>query len=212
MAGLKRIDPGDHYAVLGVEPHVGSGQLQAAYRFAMSLYTGDGAACRGFLSDAEKSEVLQRLALAHQVLSDATRRATYDAARKEGRAIASAPTAFEPLQRGERSEPPRVEASQEESAGRETSHARPPLEVPQVVRGETLKELREARGATLPEIVALSKIGLRFLQALEADQHAKLPGRVFARGFLIEFGRAIGVNEAELAERYLRNWNVAPHS
>jgi len=69
-----------------------------------------------------------------------------------------------------------------------------------------LKALRESRHLSIDQIAALSKVGARFLKDLEEDRHEALPGRVFARGFLIEFARAIRVSDTELVERYLRHW------
>ncbi len=81
-----------------------------------------------------------------------------------------------------------------------------PLAIPDVVNGTTLRFLRETRSLSIDQIAALSKVGSRFLKALEEDRHAALPGRVFARGFLIEYARALRVSETELVERYLRAW------
>ena len=82
------------------------------------------------------------------------------------------------------------------------------MKVPESVNGATLKTLREARGLSVDQIAALSKVGSRFLKALEEDRHDALPGRVFARGFLIEYARAIRVPESEIVERYLKHWPV----
>jgi len=81
-----------------------------------------------------------------------------------------------------------------------------PARVPEMVNGSVLKALRESRHLSIDQIAALSKVGARFLRALEEDRHEALPGRVFARGFLIEFARAIRVSDTELVERYLRHW------
>jgi flagellar biosynthesis protein FlhG len=75
-----------------------------------------------------------------------------------------------------------------------------------VVNGAALKVLRQARNLSIEQIAALSKVGSRFLRALEEDRHDALPARVFARGFLIEYARALRVSEAELVERYLKHW------
>ena len=83
-----------------------------------------------------------------------------------------------------------------------------PVKVPEQVNGAVLRALRESRHLSIDQIAALSKVGSRFLRALEEDRHEALPGRVFARGFLIEYARAIRASETELVERYLRHWPV----
>jgi cytoskeletal protein RodZ len=83
-----------------------------------------------------------------------------------------------------------------------------PIRVPETVNGAVLKTLRESRNLSIEQIAGLSKVGSRFLKALEEDRHETLPGRVFARGFLIEYARAIGASESEIVERYLKHWTA----
>ena len=73
--------------------------------------------------------------------------------------------------------------------------------------GESLRREREMRGVTLEEIFATTKINLRFLQALEAEDFAKLPGGIFTRSFLRAYASYLGLDtERVLAEYQL----VAP--
>ncbi|HET9490404.1 MAG TPA: RodZ domain-containing protein [Methylomirabilota bacterium] len=50
--------------------------------------------------------------------------------------------------------------------------------------GSYLRELREGRGLSLEELSRATRVAPRYLEALEADDLAALPGHVFARGFL----------------------------
>src|SRR5215470_4687114 len=73
--------------------------------------------------------------------------------------------------------------------------------------GESLRREREMRGVSLEEISATTKINLRFLQAFEAEDFAKLPGGVFTRSFLRAYADYLGLDtERVLAEYQL----VAP--
>ena len=47
--------------------------------------------------------------------------------------------------------------------------------------GENLRREREMRGVTLEEISDATKIAVRTLAALEADDFSKLPGGIFTR-------------------------------
>jgi cytoskeletal protein RodZ len=60
--------------------------------------------------------------------------------------------------------------------------------------GSYLKHQRELRGIPLDEIAQTTKISIRFLQALEANQFDELPGEVFIKGFIRSYGQAIGSN------------------
>jgi cytoskeleton protein RodZ len=73
--------------------------------------------------------------------------------------------------------------------------------------GESLRREREMRGVTLEEISATTKINLRLLQALEAEDFAKLPGGLFTRSFLRAYAGYLGLD----AERILAEYQlVAP--
>jgi flagellar biosynthesis protein FlhG len=54
-----------------------------------------------------------------------------------------------------------------------------------------------ARGASA------SKIGVRFLEYIEADRFDMLPAHVYLRGFVQEYARAVGLDPRRTAESYL---------
>jgi cytoskeletal protein RodZ len=68
--------------------------------------------------------------------------------------------------------------------------------------GEHLKREREMRGVSLEEISAATRIGTRFLQAIENDQWDQLPGGVFNRGFIRSIARYLGLDEDSLVAEY----------
>jgi cytoskeleton protein RodZ len=64
--------------------------------------------------------------------------------------------------------------------------------------GEKLRNQRLHRGADLDQISKQTKIGVRLLQAIEADQFDQLPGGVFRKSFVLQYARALGLDEKEL--------------
>ena len=68
--------------------------------------------------------------------------------------------------------------------------------------GERLKRERELREVTLAEITSATRIGPRFLEALENEDWAKLPGGVFNRGFVRSVARYLGLDEEALLGDY----------
>lgn len=197
----------NYYEILGVAPHLGSGQIQAAYRFARSLYSGEATPTYGVLTAEEREQMLTLVEEAYAALSNPNVRRDYDL-HLAAQGVRTPPPP-EPA-----SVPP--EANSEDGARLPRANQPPemqlfeapvePTRVPEMVNGSVLKALRESRHLTIDQIAALSKVGSRFLKALEEDRHEVLPGRVFARGFLIEYARAIRVSDTELVERYLRHW------
>jgi len=68
--------------------------------------------------------------------------------------------------------------------------------------GEYLRKERERRQRSLRDLSEETRIPLRFLQALEEDRPEELPGAAFARGFLILYARALGLDEEAVQRRF----------
>lgn len=61
--------------------------------------------------------------------------------------------------------------------------------------GARLKREREQRKITLDDISVATKIGTRFLVALEEEQFDQLPGGIFNKGFVRAYARHLGIDE-----------------
>lgn len=68
--------------------------------------------------------------------------------------------------------------------------------------GEWLKRQRELREISLREVSDTTKINLRYLEALEQNRFSALPAPVFARGFLREYARYVGLDPDEVLNYY----------
>jgi cytoskeleton protein RodZ len=68
--------------------------------------------------------------------------------------------------------------------------------------GEHLKREREMRGVSLEEISAATRISVKFLEALENEHWAQLPGGIFNRGFIRSVARFLGMDEDGLVAEY----------
>src|SRR5688572_3995901 len=68
--------------------------------------------------------------------------------------------------------------------------------------GEWLKRQRELRDIGLREVSDTTKINLRYLEALEENRFSALPAPVFARGFLREYARYVGLDPDEVLNYY----------
>ncbi|MCI4590226.1 DUF4115 domain-containing protein [Sphingobium sp. BYY-5] len=65
--------------------------------------------------------------------------------------------------------------------------------------GATLRAAREARGLSIQDIAARTRIAQRQLEAVERDDYAALPGIPYAVGFARAYARAVGVDEVMIA-------------
>jgi len=64
--------------------------------------------------------------------------------------------------------------------------------------GERLREERVRRGLTLEQLASQTKIGSAMLAAIEAEEFDRLPGGFFARSFVRQYARALGLAESEI--------------
>ena len=69
--------------------------------------------------------------------------------------------------------------------------------------GARLKREREQRGVTLDDIALSTKIGKRFLSALEEEHFEQLPGGIFSKGFVRAYARHLGIDEEQAVADYL---------
>src|SRR5215469_7240526 len=70
--------------------------------------------------------------------------------------------------------------------------------------GEELKSRREERGKTLFAISESTRIGTRFLKAIEENRFSVLPGGIFTRSFIRAYAREVGMDEVEAIARFVQ--------
>ena len=70
--------------------------------------------------------------------------------------------------------------------------------------GEDLRMERLSRGIALEHISAVTKISQRHLVALEQDRFRLLPGGILSKGIVRGYASAIGVDQNDWTDRFLR--------
>jgi curved DNA-binding protein CbpA len=168
----------DPYDVLGLEPRASREQVERAYRFCLELYGEASLATYSLLEPGEAEQERIRVRQAYEVLADEPRRRAYD----EAHGFLPPDSALLPF--------PSPAAS-------------PATDVPAVLSGADLRQVREARGLSLRHIAAVTKIGLRFLEYIEQDRFDFLPAPVYLRGFLLEYARIVGLDPRRAADAYM---------
>lgn len=69
--------------------------------------------------------------------------------------------------------------------------------------GARLKEAREAKGVSLRDIAAATKISVVTLEALERHDYARLPGGIFSRAFVRAYALAVGLEPESAVNDFL---------
>ena len=70
---------------------------------------------------------------------------------------------------------------------------------------QNLAALRHQKGISLHHIAEATKIGVRYLEAIEHGQFAKLPGGIYNISYIRQYAQAIQVNEADILDCYLQS-------
>lgn len=73
-------------------------------------------------------------------------------------------------------------------------------ELPLAGPGGTLRRAREALRMDLARVAAETRIPVRHLEAIEADDFESLPSRAYAIGFSRTFAKAVGLDPAEITD------------
>lgn len=74
---------------------------------------------------------------------------------------------------------------------------------PEAGLGERLRLAREARGLTVADVAATTRISTRALIAIEQERFDDLPGGIFRRTFVQAYAEALGLDGGEYARTYL---------
>jgi len=72
-----------------------------------------------------------------------------------------------------------------------------------------LPMFRKRAGVSLEEIAQSTKIGSRFLAAIEGEQFEQLPGGIFSTSYLRQYAEAIGYDKDALVAYYNQKMNPA---
>lgn len=70
--------------------------------------------------------------------------------------------------------------------------------------GEKLRQAREERGISIMEVSEQTRISPLYLEAIENDDYAPLPGGIFNKGFVKTFAKYVGVDENEALQDYTK--------
>jgi cytoskeletal protein RodZ len=75
-----------------------------------------------------------------------------------------------------------------------------------------LDAVRRRKAVSLEEIAAVTKIGVRYLHAIESGDYGKLPGGIYSTSYIRQYARAIDYDETDLLEHYYRKTGLRPNN
>ena len=74
--------------------------------------------------------------------------------------------------------------------------------------GPRLRRERERRGISLETISTLTNVGVELWEGLERNDFSRWPRGVFARAFVRDYARAVGIDAEEVVEEFCRLYPV----
>jgi cytoskeleton protein RodZ len=74
--------------------------------------------------------------------------------------------------------------------------------------GRYLKALRLEKGLNIETVSSETRIPLETVEAIEAEDHDKLPDQVFVKGFLRAYAKLVDANPDATVQRYLANYHL----
>lgn len=75
--------------------------------------------------------------------------------------------------------------------------------------GEQLRRERESRGIALESITNATKVGSRYLVALETGHFRILPGGVLNKGIVRSYARVVGLDEEDWVRRFMSAYQAS---
>ena len=74
--------------------------------------------------------------------------------------------------------------------------------------GPRLRSERERRGISLETIAAVTKVGVELWEGLERNDFSRWPTGIFARAFIRDYARAVGLDADEVIDEFCRLYPI----
>ena len=192
---MKPLREQNFYEVFEISMSATREQIEQAYELAKKTYGDNSLATYSLFDSEERKEIIRKIHLAYETLSDENRRSQYDQD-VLGLVAPGKPTppVSEPVKTA-----PVVAASDPSKASAETFE---PVEIKSLT-GVQLRQIRERRGIPLQEIANKTRINITYFEFLEKNQFRSLPPPVYLRSYVVQYARFLGLDGDHVADRIL---------
>jgi curved DNA-binding protein CbpA len=206
---MKPIGDMDHYEVLEVPRGTAGAELERAYQLAMATYADDSLAGYSIVDPGDAAVMRDRIEIAYRVLSDAQARRAYDVGIGLHAAPEPEPEAQAPAESAAVIEDPAPEQHLERIESVEAFETFGDEESGEY-DGARLRRSRLRRGLSIEDVARVTKVKPGYLELLEAESFARLPARVYVRGFVMAYASCIGLDPKAVAVSYLERFDREP--
>lgn len=216
------------HRVLDVPANADAAAIDAAYGRARRLLDQDAMASYGMFDAASAGRLREEMDAAYEALmrevgaanvscsppakaasplAPPPAEAIHEAAPQAPEAPASVPPL--PAAPGPSTPQPVIAAPPPQARSLRTRLA-PPRQEPltEPCTGAVLRRLREEAHADIEAVCEVTKIGRRYIKALEEEDYALLPAPVYVRGFVGEYARVLGIDGAVAISTYMQGFTA----
>jgi curved DNA-binding protein CbpA len=200
----------DLHEILNLRPDAAPEDIERAYLHLTTIYSENSRAAYGALSDDERRWMVKRIQEAYEALMiragavAETRQSAQEKKQEsppsplggQGRVNGQIAAGQDAYKQG------RNQSGGANHGGELAIKADSQLSA-KAVTGAHLRNIRIAKGATLDDISAATKVKKSYLEAIESDNPQRFPAPVFMKGFLKAYAKALGLNPDEISEKYL---------
>lgn len=184
---VRTVPPESHHDLLEVDRGATDEEVRRAFKRARDIYAADALPCYSLFEPHELEALRARLEEAYDVLLDPVRRKPYEL------------SVFPPSEEHDEPLPARTSIH-------EPLPPAPELTPDTDYTGALLRAVRESQGMPLRDVSARTKVGLPYLEAIEADAFDALPAPVYVRGFVTEIAKTLKLDAAQVARTYVRRY------
>ncbi|GAB5499721.1 MAG: hypothetical protein PsegKO_20320 [Pseudohongiellaceae bacterium] len=92
--------------------------------------------------------------------------------------------------------------TEQEIKEQEQQQQRSALEDAQETAGQLLRRTRVDRGLDEKQVADQLRITVHYVKAIETDHYEKLPGAIFARGYIKSYAKLLKLDQADIVARY----------
>lgn len=208
----KKFEDLNYYQLLRVPYNASPFEIRQAYKNILAIYEESSLATYSLFTEVERKKILTKIEDAFLTLIDDNKRKYYDNGLVEsGDVPRSVLTEREP-----KKAIPLIQINKAKSSNGISARIRQKVqdnhgeELAKImlkrgrICGKDLKNLRESLGIELEDIFQATKISPTTLQAIEKDDLANLPPKVYLKSFLKSYAEALQLDANQVVAAYLK--------
>lgn len=209
---MRAFEGKNFYEILNLPLSAGLAEIEQAYADALEMYEEDALATYALFTDEQRNNLLQAIEEAFHTLANEEKRADYNrilisTGEAEAAIFSSQPQDSARKQQDRLSPKPaeHADATERNSKEEKVMELTDTISEKDLVSGEDLKQLREAKGIDHSEIYQRTRISRTTLERIEQNQYEDLPAEIFLRSFLKSYAEILQIDPKHIVDGYLKH-------